>query len=165
MLAPLPPSIRAGWAGEVASWVLPCPPSLPTRGGGGVGDKGQPLHMTTYLKSQAQRSLNFTSLMTTTFPISGNGLSTHPLVFPLLAFSLLVFPLHPDDPVTLLPLELGMVGSAVENSAPRLVLYPDHSREPAVVPVGTRTGDSWIRVSLSNLGGPIKSSRVGESHK
>jgi hypothetical protein len=31
MLAPLPPSIRAGWAGEVASWVLPCPPSLPTR--------------------------------------------------------------------------------------------------------------------------------------
>jgi hypothetical protein len=38
MLAPLPPSIRAGWAGEVASWVLPCPPSLPTRGvDGGQG--------------------------------------------------------------------------------------------------------------------------------
>jgi hypothetical protein len=34
MLAPLPPSIRAGWAGVVAGWVLPCPPSLPMRGRG-----------------------------------------------------------------------------------------------------------------------------------
>ncbi len=34
MLAPLPPSIRAGWVGEVASWVLPCPSTLPTRGRG-----------------------------------------------------------------------------------------------------------------------------------
>ncbi len=32
----------------------------------------------------------------------------------------------------------------------------NHSRGPAVVPVGTRTGDSRIRVSLSNRGGPIK---------
>ncbi len=31
---PFPPSIHMGWAGGVAGWVLPCPPSLPTRGRG-----------------------------------------------------------------------------------------------------------------------------------
>jgi hypothetical protein len=117
-VGPPPPIYRAGWAGEVASWVLPCPPSLPTRGV--VGDKGQPLHMTTYLTSQAQRSLNFTSLITTVFPISGNGLSTHPLIPP---FSPTPFsPRTTPSPCFLW--RLGMAGSSIENSAPRSALFP-----------------------------------------
>ncbi len=46
--------------------------------------------------------------------------------------------------------------SLANSPIPRSVLYPKHSRGPVVVPVGTRTGDSRIRVSLSNQGGPTK---------
>jgi hypothetical protein len=113
----------------------------------GMGDKWQPLHMTKYFTSKAQRSLNFTSLMITAFPISDNGQSTHPLFF---------FSPSTGWPCRPASLELGMTGSLVESSAPSSVLFPDHSRGPVVVPVGIRTGDSRIRVSLSNQGGPIK---------
>jgi hypothetical protein len=53
-------------------------------------------------------------------------------------------------------MEAREAGSKVESSASSPVIYPNHSRGPVVVPVGTRTGDSRIRISLSNLGGPIK---------
>jgi hypothetical protein len=47
----------------------------------------------------------------------------------------------------------GIIGMKL---CPIRVLYPDHSRGPVAVPVGTRTGDSRIHVSLSNQVGPIK---------
>ncbi len=60
--------------------------------------------------------------------------------------------------MTLSPWSLGKfwVTGLSEKVRPNNNLYPKHSRGPVVVPVGTRTGDSQIRVSLSNLGGPIK---------
>jgi hypothetical protein len=101
MLAPLPPSIHAGWAGVVASWGLPSPPSLPKRG----GDRGQGTALThdniSYVLSSMIPELYITD---DNIPISSNGLSTHPPSF---------FPLQPDDPVTLLPLEArddGIIG-------------------------------------------------------
>jgi hypothetical protein len=66
------------------------------------------------------------------------------------------FPLQLDDSVALLPMEVrddGIVGGKL---SPTVSRFPNHSRGPVVVPVGTRTGDSRIRVSLSSRGGPIK---------
>jgi hypothetical protein len=125
-----------------------------------VGDKGQPLHTTTYLKSQAQRSLNLTSLMTTTFPISGNGLSTHPLVFPLL-----VFPLHPDDPVTLLPLEALDGGIIGRKLSPKV--SPLSRSLPGTSDCPSGDSDRGLTEPCLSLQPrrPNKSSRVGESCK
>jgi hypothetical protein len=70
-----------------------------------MGDEGQPLHMTTYLTSLAQQSLNFTSLMVTAFQVAVTD-------SPLIPFFLLL-PLQLDDPVALLPLEArddGIIG-------------------------------------------------------
>ncbi len=72
------------------------------------------------------------------FPNSDNGQSIHPLV-----------PFPPQ----------------LEGSASQSVLYLDHSRGPVVVPVGTWTGDSRIRVFLSNRGGPIKVPGLVKSRK
>ncbi len=55
-----------------------------------------------------------------------------------------------------LPSPLNRKLSLAISPVSRSVLYPNHSRGPVVVPVGTWTGDSRIRVSLSNRGGPIK---------
>jgi hypothetical protein len=73
---------------------------------------------------------------------------------PIMATTLLkhvgqsILPLAPS------PLKLNL--SLANSPIPRSVLYPKHSRGPVAVPVGTRTGDSRIRVSLSNQGGPTK---------
>jgi hypothetical protein len=60
--------------------------------------------------------------------------------------------------MTLSPWSLGKfwVTGSSEKVRPHNSFYPKHSRGPVIVPVGTRTGDSRIRVSLSNRGGPIK---------
>jgi hypothetical protein len=68
------------------------------------------------------------------FPNSDDRQSIHPLI---------PFPLHRKLSLAISPLS-------------RSVLYPNLSQGPVVVPVGTRTGDSRISVSLSNRGGPIK---------
>jgi hypothetical protein len=90
-LAPLPPSTRS--VGGGGGWLGPSLSSVLANARAGMGDKGQPLHMTTYLTSQAQQSLNFTSLMVTAFQVAV-------MDSPLVPF----FPLQLDDPVALLPL-------------------------------------------------------------
>jgi hypothetical protein len=61
-----------------------------------------------------------------------------------------------DDPVALPLMEVWDDGIVGRKLTPTVSLYPNHSRGPVVVPVGTQTGDSRIHVSLSNRGGPIK---------
>jgi hypothetical protein len=51
MLAPLLP-FRVGWGGG-SGWLGPSLSSVLAGAQVGAGDKGQPLHMTTYLTSQA----------------------------------------------------------------------------------------------------------------
>jgi hypothetical protein len=64
--SPPPIYARGGWGRWLAGSFLVLRPCQRT---GGDGGEGQPLHMTTYLTSQAQQSLNFTSLMITAFQI------------------------------------------------------------------------------------------------
>ncbi len=154
MLAPLPPS-TCGVGGEVASWVLPCPQSMPTRGRDGAGAKGQPLQMTTYLTSQAHRSQNFTSQMTMGFL---NSLMDSQLIS-------LFSPSQLNDPVALLPMEVrddGIIGRK---------LSPINSSLSWSLPEtgGCPSGDSDKgltnpRFSLQPRR-PNKSSRVDNSHK
>jgi hypothetical protein len=154
MLAPLPPSTRG--VGEGGGCLGLSLSSVLTNAQARTGDRGQPLHMTTYLTSQTQRSLNFTSLMITAFPISGKGQSTHPFVF---------FPLQLDDPVALLPLEarddriigrkLSPIVSPLSWSLPGTSGCPGGDSD---------RGLTNPRFSLQPRR-PNKSSRVGESRK
>ncbi len=146
MLAPLPLSIRAGWVGEVASWVLPSSILTNAWGGGGGG------------QGTALTHDNVSYVLSSTIPElyipDDNSISNYRY------WTLHSYPrFSPFNRMTPSPCflwRLGMTGSSGESSAPWSVLYPDHSQGPAVVLVGTRTGDSRIRVSLSNRRGPIK---------
>jgi hypothetical protein len=86
-------------------------------------------------------------------------LSGWPVLFLL---SSLLLP-YPDDLLVPLPLELWKDESFWSNKAfqsynQTFISFPPW--ELVVVPVGTGTEDSQIRVSLSQLGGPMTSSRV-----
>jgi hypothetical protein len=153
-LAPLPLSARGvggggGWMGPSLSSVLANPRA-------GLGDKGQPLHMTTYLPSQAQQSLNFTSLMVTAFQIA----VTDSLLIPFF-----LLPPQLGDPGVLLPLEArddGIIGRKLS-----LIVSPLSWSLPGAS--GCPSGDSDrgltnLRFSLQPRR-PNTSSRVGESRK
>jgi hypothetical protein len=110
-----------------------------------------------YLTSQAQRSQEFTSQATIviTSQFTFNGQYSHPFFF------------SPDGLVALIPPKAwdDRVVGQEKFSVPQPAFYLSYSCGPAVVPVGTGTGNSQIRVSLVNQGGPIKSSWDGEPYK
>ncbi len=154
-LAPFPPSTHG--VGGGGSWLGPSLSSVLSNAQAGTGDKGEPLHMRTYLTSQAQQSLNFTSLMVTAFQIV---VTDSPLIpsFPLL-------PLQLDDPVALLPLEArddGITGRKLS-----LIVTPLPWSLPGTS--GCPSGDSDRGLTNPCFSfqprRPNTSSRVGESHK
>ncbi len=136
-----PPSSTRGVGGERAGWVLPCPPSFQRAGGGG----GLETTLTQDNLSYVLSSTNIKRYIpkATTFLIA-----------------MMDSPFFPSFPSPL-NRKLSLAISPVSRS----VIYLNHSRGPVVVPVGTRTGDSRIHVSLSNRGGPIKVPGVVKSRK
>ncbi len=152
-LAPLPPSTHG--VGGGGGWLGPSLSSILANAWAGMGDKGQPLHMTTYLKSQAQQSLNFTSLIVTAFQIAVTD-------SPLIPLSL---PLQLDDPVAQLLLEARDDGI----TSRKLSLIVSPLSWSLLAASGCPSGDldkgiTNPRFSLQPRR-PNTSSRVGESRK
>jgi hypothetical protein len=143
MLAPLLP-FRAGWGGR---WLAGSFPVLrPCRHAGRGGGQGTTLTHDNLSYVPSQHSLTLHPKRSQYSQIATSGSPPIPSS------------LFPSTRRSRCPASFGGSGcrdrryKAQPHSQSVILTLPG----TVVVPVGTRTGDSRIRVSLSNLGGPIK---------